>query len=85
MGHQVGVVVRALLDDIAVVVNVLALLAHDEAVIELGQDLVSGKEFDRRAHARGREDLWHQVVSHLLGLRGEHTEGKLAQLRCRLV
>mmetsp|Transcript_17128 Transcript_17128/g.42536 ORF Transcript_17128/g.42536 Transcript_17128/m.42536 type:complete len:356 (+) Transcript_17128:213-1280(+) len=81
----VRVLLPRLLDHVAVVVDELALLALDEAAEEGAQDAVRREELHLGAVAGDAEDLRHEVARHLVGLRGEHTEGELAQLRRRVV
>ena len=51
----------------------------------LEQHLIRREELDRLAVARRREDFGHQILAHLLRLRGEHAEWELAQLGCGVV
>ena len=74
-----------LLDDVAVVVDELALLPLDELVEELDEHAVGRQELDLLALPLYAEDLGHEVGRHLRRLRGEHAERELAQLGRRVV
>ena len=82
---RVRVRVRVRVTHVAVVVDELALLALDEAAEEGAEDAVRREELHLGAVAGDAEDLGHEIARDLVGLRGEHTEGELAQLRCRVV
>ena len=82
----VGIILGARgLDDVAVVVDVLALLLEHKALIELEENLVSGQKLHRLSHAVGGKDLGDQILRHLLRLRRKHAEGELAQLGGRVI
>eukprot|EP00446_Apocalathium_sp_SHHI-4_P068809 CAMPEP_0177523664 /NCGR_PEP_ID=MMETSP0369-20130122/49520_1 /TAXON_ID=447022 ORGANISM="Scrippsiella hangoei-like, Strain SHHI-4" /NCGR_SAMPLE_ID=MMETSP0369 /ASSEMBLY_ACC=CAM_ASM_000364 /LENGTH=377 /DNA_ID=CAMNT_0019003535 /DNA_START=115 /DNA_END=1245 /DNA_ORIENTATION=- len=68
------------LDHIAVVVDVLGLLTQDEALEELGQDLVGSQKFDRRAILADVQYLGHDILCDLPRLRRQDAEGELAEL-----
>mmetsp|Transcript_36582 Transcript_36582/g.113860 ORF Transcript_36582/g.113860 Transcript_36582/m.113860 type:complete len:262 (-) Transcript_36582:586-1371(-) len=84
--HAVVLVLSAwALDHVALVVDVLGLLAQNEPLEELDEDLVRGEEVDRLAVARDVQDLRDEVCGDLLGLRRQHAEGELPELGRRVV
>eukprot|EP00966_Prymnesium_polylepis_P276032 6377294-Prymnesium_polylepis.1 len=79
--HSVVSILRPrLLDDVAVVVNVFALLTLDESLIEFDQDSVRRQKLHLLALPADRQNLRHKVRRHLWRLRSKHAERELPQL-----
>ena len=68
-------------NDVAVVVNVLALLLEHKTFKEFGEDAVGRQELDRTAVFGGGQYFGHEVGRDFLGLGGQHAKGKFAQFR----
>ena len=68
------------LDDVAIIVNIFALLLQDESLKELGEDSVGRQKVHAATILVRRKDLGNEVSRHLFGLSGQNTKGELSQL-----
>ena len=79
------VLLARILNNIPIVVNVVALLLKYKALKEFGQNAVRRQEVNRTAVLRGGQNFGYEICSDFLRLSGQNTKWKLSELGGRVV